>query len=267
MQASRILRQRVAGQSAMCDVVRAQAAAPRRSLVARILGISPLTSESRASYGGALGELLVGDVLARLGPTWDVLHDLPLGQTALDHLVIGPAGAFTVRAASFGRVDVVVDGTAIVAAGETRTDIEQSIDEAAEAASILSAAAGEPVHVTPLLVVVDPKRLTVKNPADTVLVVASWELEHVVTRLPRTLSGDEVASLSDVADLVTTWPRGDAVELNDTQQLYRDFSAVRADVRVALGRRILWIVAGLGALYGVVWALVGSLVSLVLTGS
>ncbi|MCU1439824.1 MAG: hypothetical protein JWP85_821 [Rhodoglobus sp.] len=261
---SRILRERVAGQSAMCDVVRAQAASPERSAVERVLGFNPLTSASRAMYGGALAELLVGDVLANLGPRWDVLHDLPLGHTALDHLVIGPAGVFTVRAANYGAQDVIIDGSALIVAKEARDDITRAAAEAAEVERILAAATGGPVAVRALLVIVDPKRLTVKQTASTVRVMASWELERVLTRAARTLTGDEVARLSDVADLVTTWPRADAVDLADTQQLYRDFSAVRDEVRVALGRRILWIVVGLGLVYGAVWALIGTLASLVL---
>jgi hypothetical protein len=260
---SRILRERVAGQSAMCDVVRAQAAAPQRGLVQRILGLNPLTPASRALYRAALAERLIGDVLAHLGPRWDVLHDLPLGQTVLDHLVIGPAGVFTVRAANFGAHDVLVDGSALTVAREPRDDVARAAAEAAEAERILAAATGAPVSVRPLLVIVDPKRLTVTPAAGAVRVLASWELERVLTRAPRTLSGDEVAGLSDVADLVTTWPRADAVDLADTQQLYRDFSAVRDEVRVALSRRILWIVAGLGLAYGAVWALIGTLASLV----
>jgi hypothetical protein len=262
---SRILRERVAGQSAMCDVVRAQAASPERSAIERILGFNPLTAASRALYRGALAELLVGEVLANLGPRWDVLHDLPLGHAVLDHLVIGPAGVFTVRAANYGAQDVVIDGPPLMVATRARDDIAHAAAEAAEVQRILAAATGEAVSVRPLLVIVDPKRLTVKQTATTVRVMASWELERVLTRAARTLTGDEVARLSDVADLITTWPRADAVDLADTQQLYRDFSAVRDEVRVALGRRILWIVAGVGLMYGAVWSLIGTLASLILS--
>jgi hypothetical protein len=262
MPENRLLRERVAGQSAMCDVVRAQASAPPRGLAQRIFGFTPLTASSRARYRSALGELLVGDVLENLGQHWDVLHDLPLSETVLEHLVIGPAGVFAVRTANFGAEEAVIDGPSLVVAGETHDAIQRAAADAGEAAAILSAAAGESVRVRPLLVVVEPKRLAVKRAATGVRVLASWELERMLTWAPRTLSGDDVARISDLADLVTTWPDSDALDL-DTQKLHHDFAGIRAEVRTAVGRRVLWAVAGIAALYCLVWGLIGSFVSLV----
>src|SRR4051794_17655144 len=132
MPQNRILRERVAGQSAMAAVVRAQSTARRPGRIARIFGVSPLTTESRPFYRGALGELLVGDVLENLGPTWDVLHDLPLDGSVVDHLLIGRAGVFTVRAANYGRNDIIVDGKTLTVGGEQRDDIACALAEAAE---------------------------------------------------------------------------------------------------------------------------------------
>jgi hypothetical protein len=260
MPENRILRERVAGQSAMSDVVRAQASAAPRGPGKRILGFSPLTAAGRQRYRSALGELLVGDVLENLGQRWDVLHDLPLGASVLDHLVIGPAGVFTVRTANFGAEEVIIDGQSLVVSGELHGDIQRAAADAEEAAQILSAAAGEPVRVRPLLVIVDPKRLSVRVAASIVRVVASWDLARTLTRAPRTLAGDDVARISDIADLVTTWPSLDPVTL-DTQQLYRDFSRIRDDVREAVARRVLWGVAIVAVTYAVVWGLVGSFVT------
>ena len=261
MPQNRILRERVAGQSAMSDVVRAQASAPPREVIWRILGSSPLTTASRASYRGALGELLVGDVLENLGQRWDVLHDLPLGDTVLEHLLIGPAGVFTVRAANYGPEEVTIDGSDLVVGGHPMDDIRRAAAEADEAARILGAAAGETVRVRPMLVIVEPRRLTVRVAAAGVRVLASWELERALTRAPRTLPGDDVARISDLADLVTTWPSADTTDL-DTQRLYRDFATIRDEVRVATARRILWAIVGIALGYGIVWGLISSLVTL-----
>jgi hypothetical protein len=243
---NRILRERVAGQSAMAAVVRAQATAPRPGRLARILGVSPLSSEARSHYRGALGELFVGDVLENLGPTWDVLHDLPVGDSVVDHLLIGRAGVFTVRAANYGRDDVLVDGASITVGGERRDDIPAAAAEAAEVSRVLSAAAGREIRVRPLLVVVDPIRLTIRTTPSDVRVVASRELEGAITHAPRTLTGEEVALVSDLADLESTWPvsvradeRLDTQHL-DTQQLHRDFGTIRTTVNDSLARRVLW---------------------------
>jgi hypothetical protein len=279
MHQSRILRERVAGQSAMAAVVSAQEGARARGLLARVLGISPLTTAARLHYRGALGELLVGDVLENLGPTWDVLHDLPLGDSVLDHLVIGRAGVFTVRAANYGRNDVALDGSGISVAGESRDDVALAAAEAAEVSRLLTGAAGRPVTVRPLLVVVAPLRLTVKSPAAGVRVLSSRELEGVLARFPSTLTGEEVAHISDLADLESTWPAARGPEapasgaeridtqLLDTQKLHRDFGTIRTAVNEALVRRILWAAAATIVVYVSVCSIIAAFVSVVVASS
>jgi hypothetical protein len=263
MEESRSLRDRVAGQSAMRDVVLAQSVASPRSRALRILGANPLTPVSRLSYRGALGELLVGDVLENLGQRWDVLHDLSLGETILDHLVIGPAGVFTVHTANYSEQDVVVNGSVLLVDGEPRYHIGSAMVEAEAASRLLTAATGVPVRVRPLVVVVEPKRISVKASAAPVRVIASYQLERMLTRAVATLCGDEVALISDHADLATTWPSAETPGL-DTQQLHRDFADVRAQVRSALVRRIFWTAMGIGALYTVVLVLVSSFITVIL---
>ncbi len=262
MAQNRILRERVAGQSAMAAVVSAQASAPRPGRLARIFGASPLTSEARANYRGALGELLVGDALENLGLTWDVLHDLPLDGSVVDHLLIGRAGVFTVRAANHGRSDVVVDGANLLVAGESRDDIPRAATEAAEVSRLLSAAAGKAIRVRPMLVIVDPQRLTIKSPTPEVRVISSSELEGILATAASTLTGEEVAHISDVADLESTWPTGDAVNL-DTQQLHRDFGTIRSRVNDALVRRILWAAVATIVVYAAVCSVIAALVTVV----
>lgn len=259
MPSSRILRDRVAGQSAMCDVIRAQAEAPPRGLARRILGFSPLTAASRRSYRSALGELLVGTVLGDLGPRWDVLHDLPLRESVLDHLLIGPAGVFAVSAANCGGDEVIIDGETLVVAGQRGGDIGMADAQAREVEHILTRAVGETVRVRPMLVIVNPKRLAVNSHPSTVRVIESAELERVLTRTAATMTGEEVARVSDLADLDATWPREIAGDPEDTQQLHRDFGTIRGEVRVALGRRTLWTLAALGVVCGVIWALTATL--------
>ncbi|CAN5260130.1 hypothetical protein BH11ACT4_BH11ACT4_13660 [soil metagenome] len=269
MAGSRSLRERIAGQSAMSEVVLAQASAPARSLPARVFGISPLTTASRDSYNGALGELLVGDVLENLGPNWDVLHDLPLGAAldcdqVLDHLVIGPAGVYAVHVSNFTDKDVVIAGDQLLVAGDSHDDITRAKGEADAAAELLSAASGSPVRVRPLLVVVDPRRLVVRVAAAGVRIIPSSQLDRFLSRGARTLSGTEVARISDLADLATTWPAAPLPRL-DVEGLHRQFAVVRGEVRRALLRRVLWGTLCIGIIYISVWMLVASAVTAIIS--
>jgi len=269
MSGSRSPRERIAGQSAMSDVVLAHTAAPARSLAARVFGLSPLTAQSRVSYNGALGELLVGDVLENLGTNWDVLHDLPLTpsdncDSVLDHLVIGPAGVYAVHVSNFTDKDVVIVSDLLLVGGEAHDHIRAAKARAAAAAELLSAASGSPVRVRPILVVVDPRRLSVRVAAAGVRVIPSWQLERFLSRGARTLTGTEVARISDLADLATTWPAAPVPHF-DVQGLHRQFAVVRGDVRAALLRRVLWGTLGIGLLYAAVWTLVASVVSAILS--
>jgi hypothetical protein len=78
-----------------------QALAIRRSepiwtLLSRLVGVH---CDERAWRLGAKGEEIVAKELATLGPKWHVLHSIPLGDGGadVDHLVIGPAGVFSLR--------------------------------------------------------------------------------------------------------------------------------------------------------------------------
>jgi hypothetical protein len=56
---------------------------------------------------GAAGERKVGAILEALGPDWHVLHDVSLGRGNIDHVLVGPAGTFTVETkANRGRITI-----------------------------------------------------------------------------------------------------------------------------------------------------------------
>jgi Nuclease-related domain len=56
---------------------------------------------------GARGERKVGAALDGLGPEWHTLHDINLGCGNIDHVLVGPAGTFTVETKSHsGRISV-----------------------------------------------------------------------------------------------------------------------------------------------------------------
>lgn len=72
------------------------AKAPLRSRLGRIVRVH---TDERAWRRGADGEERMGRILERLPRGWHVFHDLTIGSRGanIDHLVIGPAGVFTVN--------------------------------------------------------------------------------------------------------------------------------------------------------------------------
>jgi hypothetical protein len=57
---------------------------------------------------GAAGERKVGAILDGLGADWHVLHDVSFGRGNIDHVLVGPGGAFTVETKSH-RGDIRID--------------------------------------------------------------------------------------------------------------------------------------------------------------
>jgi hypothetical protein len=247
----------------MSQVVSAYVETPSRGRLARLVGVSPLTTEARLSYRAALGELIVGDLLENLGTQWDVLHDLPLGDGLLDHLAIGPAGVFSVRAVASNAAEVVVDGHTLTVAGDQLDDLRWAIDEANTVARLLSGDGDSGVQVVPLVVMINPRRIVVRAPAIGVRVVASRDLERLLTGAATVLRGDEVARISDRADLQSTWPPVQRADL-DAQQLHRDFGKIRAEVGDARNRRVIWGVLSVVVAYGFLWSTVAGLVGVLL---
>src|ERR1700712_2043767 len=73
------LSERIAGQAVIEKLLSDRAGIPSPSLLGRFFGADPLTQDNHPWYKGALGEIAVGGVLARLGTEWMVLHAVPVG--------------------------------------------------------------------------------------------------------------------------------------------------------------------------------------------
>ncbi len=106
--------------------------------------------------------------------------------------------------------------------------------------------------VEPILVVVNPKKLVIREQPSGLVVVSSKQLIRWLTRLDRRLDGVDVALISDVADRNTTWSA--VVEsTSDTEQLHRDFATLRESVGTSTTTRVLWAVAAFIVIAAVVW--------------
>src|ERR1700692_3418587 len=80
---------------------------PFRVFILRLFGEH---SQERAWRRGAEGEEEVGWQLRKLGDGWRIIHGVPvgMGDTDIDHVVIGPPGVYTLNTKNHlgGRVSV-----------------------------------------------------------------------------------------------------------------------------------------------------------------
>lgn len=200
------LTDRVPAQAAMTALHARQQHLRPRGRLRRALGCCPLSEQTSSWYWDAVGELAVGRVLAQLGPGWHVLHAVPVGdgETAIDHVVVGPGGVFTLRVENHAGHDVRVAGPTLTAQGRQQSHLQDAALEARVAGDRLTGALGRPVAVTPVVVVVDENRLAGTRRGGT-SVVSSARLARWLLRRPAVLAPDEAAQLWQVAGRPGTW--------------------------------------------------------------
>lgn len=158
--------------SVIAECLRVQSTVSPNTAVQRFFGVSPLGRDAEPWYVGALGELEVARRLEALGPGWVVLHSVPIGtgSSDLDHVVVGPAGVFTINTKHHRGKTAWVGAKRILVNGQRTDHLRNAAYEAKRTAKLLSAAVGTPVEVTPIIAIVGAKRMTVRErPADVVV--------------------------------------------------------------------------------------------------
>ncbi|GGG71442.1 hypothetical protein GCM10011374_40150 [Kocuria dechangensis] len=235
------LRHRIPGQAVIEQVLALQEETAPRSWWQRLLGASPLSDEARPWFKGAIGEIAVGRLLTQLGPTWTVLHAVPVGThgTDIDHVLIGSGGVFTLNTKNHSGQPVWVAGRTLMVAGQKQHHIPRAHSEAARASKLLTTAVGEPVPVRAVLVLVSPKSLTVKQQPTGVTVLTDRQLVRWLRRRRPILTPDMITRITSVAERPGTWHNNPQPPL-DPAVLQRCFTALQRSVRTARRRRQLW---------------------------
>ena len=204
------------GQAAAEVAAELRAAAPVRSLLARLFG---LHTRERAWRVGAAGERITAGYLRRLTdpwwarlagrtPRWHVLHAIPIGTRGadIDHVVLGPTGVVTVNTKHHPGATVWVGDHVVTVNGATTLYARKAFAEATRAARLLTAAAGgEPVSVRPVIAVVGARVTGRRQTRDGVLVVSAQQLPRALRRGHRTLPDQRVHELYVVARRSETW--------------------------------------------------------------
>lgn len=173
-------------------VPRTQWIAPVGAPVAEDLASSP-------RQAGAINGAVVARELDRLKTTdsrWVCLNSIPGGRkgTAIDHLVIGPGGVFTINAGRHpgGRA-------------WTGGDIRAGRYQTQRVAELLTAATRICVRVQCLIVPVGAKKDVVKQPSNIVHIVNHSALVDYLRSQPPYLDGATLTRITGYARLSSTW--------------------------------------------------------------
>ncbi len=245
----RELSDRVPAQAVIGELLEVRERDAPRTVLGRVLGADPLSPESRPWYKGALGEIAVGRILARLGPAWTVLHAVPVGAGAsdIDHVLIGPSGVFTLNTKNHSGQPVWVAGRTLMVAGKKQRHIANAAHEAARAAKLLTGVLGEAVEVTGVLVLVEPKSLTVREEPADVAVLTNRQLLRWLNRREAVLTQEQIAGITAAAVMPATWHRNPSAG-GDPGTLVQEFNLLQTLVGKARRRRAAWALALCAAL-------------------
>lgn len=197
----------VPGQSIRTQAQALRAAAPVRTALARVLQVH---NDERAFRIGADAEVEVARRLAKLGPDWRVLHSIPVGERGsdIDHLVIGPAGVFTINTKNHPTANVWVRGDTFKVNGQSQTYVRNSRFEATRASKALTSRANMHVDVRGIIAVMGATGGFVikEQPADgRVVVVRRKEIARHLVKLPTLLDSSAVERIYQVARHLATW--------------------------------------------------------------
>jgi len=238
------LSNRIPGQAVIEKLLADRKDKPSLSFLGRVFGADPLSPDNHPWYKGALGEVAVGRVLERLGPEWTVLHAVPVGAgtSDIDHVLIGPAGVFTLNTKNHTGQSVWVAGRTLMVAGKKQRHLHNAGYEAARAEKLLTRGANQAVEVTGVVVVVSPKSMTVRERPSGVAVVTDRQLLGWLNGRPTTLTLRQVAVVAAAAVRPETWHKNPPVSA-DAAFLQREFTALRTLVDRARRRRTGWILA------------------------
>jgi hypothetical protein len=178
---------------------------PIRALFERLTDVR---TEDRSWRLGAEGEERVAAILRRcLDERWVAVHDLTIGTKGanLDHLLIGPAGVFTLNTKNLSGRLTVYD-RAILQNGQKTRYVPSALGEARKVQRRLSAATGRDVTAWSVIVLAGRCEVQVKKLPTDLTIVPAWQLPAWIGGLPGgKLTPGEVLTLERAARDPDTW--------------------------------------------------------------
>lgn len=253
--ADAVLRVRGPAYGFMAECLRLQGDARPQSRIARFFGANPLCSGAREWYRDAQSEVRNAKRLKGLGDGFTLLHATHDDDIAVDNLVIGPTGAFTIATKNHSGYRIRVENDVLSVNTRRTHHIRDARFEAARATKLLDPKASGQVTVIPLIAIVDPRSLAFGRPRPTdVVVVASSRLARTITRRKRVLTDDAIAEFVVRAQQGGRW-YADSRVVDDTFTPEADFALLVQRVDAAARRRALWVLGGVVVLLAGIAAL------------
>ena len=188
------------------QIQEAHAAGQRPTLLRRlVLGKHAWSTWER----GAIGERLVEAELVKLeekDPRWCHINSIPVGRRGsdIDHLLIGPAGVFTLNAKNHHGCQAWVGGDCFMVNGQRVHHVRNARHEATRASRLLSEAVGWEVPVRGWVVTVRCD-LTVKKQPEDVHVMTRRDLVRHARRLESQLDEGQTRAILAAARRGSTW--------------------------------------------------------------
>jgi len=240
------MRTRLAAQTVIEDLMD-QRVVPSRSPFGRLLGRSPLHHDSVAWYHGAKDDIAVGAALAKLPPDWTVFHSLPVGKVRAEigHLVVGPGGVFTITMRNPRGKNVWVFKRLVVMQGRRVPYLRDAEFEAERVTRVLRKRMPHHGAVRPVIALVEPREVVIREKPDVVKVVDSKHLNSWLLRLPPVLNPRELMEIMTLVDDPATWGARPQV---DPGNVMARFAALDTDVRLSNRRRRTWLSWGTAVL-------------------
>jgi hypothetical protein len=156
----------------------------------------------------------------------------------VDHIVIGPGGVFTINSKFHEGGSIWVGSRRLLVNGQRTDHLRNAEFEARRVAKVLTQAAGEPVDVTPIIAIVEARRITIKERPEHVIVVSSRQLVSWLKGRSTVVNNEQVTRLVEIAENGETWghPSVPTADL-------ADFAVLRENVATARHRRRAWALA------------------------
>lgn len=186
---------------------------PVRSRAERLLSVRTDEAWLRET---ANAERKVAVDLERLGPRWRVLHAVPVGpdRPAISHLVVGPAGVFTLATRGFrphrpngplDKVEAQVMGDELKIHGSSWPYLSEARAQAWRSARVLSGALGVRVFVRPVVALVGVSEVRFYDIPNRVDVLPRRQLVQWFQGFAARLDLPEVEAIYTVARRGDTW--------------------------------------------------------------
>jgi hypothetical protein len=233
------MRDQIAAQSVIEELLRQQQAVPPRSRFRRFWGCSPLAADSVAWYLGAQGEIEVGKILGRLPPEWRVFHALPIGKAGadIDHLVLGPGGIFTINTKHHRGKKIWIAERSIMVNGQKHPYLRNSKFEATRVTKMLRERMPQLPPAQAVIALVRPGQITIEKKPDAVKVLDANYLRRWLLKRPVVLAETDLVELTAIVDAPPSWP---TPALPPTPNLMVQYITLDREYRAASGRRTSW---------------------------